>query len=88
MFCPKCAAENPDKARFCRQCGVEMRVVQEPANKSPQVPTKRFGSFIGAAVLSALGLIFLLAGLTGGNASAFLLAAPCLIGAYWLFTKK
>lgn len=89
MFCPTCAAKNPDNARFCRQCGVEMRAAaQQPAHKAPPAPPRRLGRFVGAAVLSALGLIFLLAGLTGGDASAFLFAAPCLIGAYWLFTKK
>jgi hypothetical protein len=88
MFCPKCAVENPDKARFCRQCGVEMRAVQEPTQQAPPPSTKRLGRFVGAAVLSAFGLIFLLAGFSGGDASAFVLAAPCLIGAYWLFSKK
>ena len=90
MFCPHCAAKNPDEARFCRQCGVEMRAAARPpaADQKPAAPPKRFGRFVGAAVLSALGLIFLLGGLTGGSANAYLLAAPCLIGAYWLFSKK
>ena len=84
MFCPKCAVENPDMARFCRQCGVEMPAVQNPANKSAPMSAKRSGSFIGAAALLALGLIFLLAVPQNG----WVLTAPCLLGAYWLFTKK
>ena len=49
----------------------------------------RIGRFVGAAVLSFLGLIFVLAGLVEtDNARAFLFGIPCLAAAYWLFTKK
>ena len=49
----------------------------------------RAGRFVGAAVLSFFGLIFVLAGLVEtDNARAFLFGIPCLVAAYWLFTKK
>ena len=49
----------------------------------------RIGRFAGAAVLSFLGLIFVLAELTDtNNGRALLFGIPCLVIAYWLFTKK
>lgn len=37
MFCPKCGSQNPDQARFCRDCGSPM---QKPI-KTPAPPIRR-----------------------------------------------
>jgi hypothetical protein len=29
MFCPKCAAQNLDEAKFCRACGADIRLVPQ-----------------------------------------------------------
>ena len=29
MYCPKCASQNNDDVKFCRQCGANLRFVQE-----------------------------------------------------------
>jgi hypothetical protein len=29
MFCPRCARENDDGARFCRRCGLSLRLIPE-----------------------------------------------------------
>jgi TIR domain len=60
-----------------------------PLPPQPTLPTPRIGRFAGAAVLSFLELIFVFAGLTGPDTErAFLFGIPCLVVAYWLFTKK
>lgn len=36
MFCPKCGTENPDRGKFCRQCGTDLAPVSEAlAGKIP-----------------------------------------------------
>lgn len=71
--------------------GVKKR---KPAEAGPsdvgrtQTPTKRIGAFAGAAVLSAMGILFLLAGLIEGQDTAFAFAVAFLCGAYWLFSKR
>ncbi len=50
-------------------------------------PIARFGRFAGAAVLSAMGVMFLLAGVIEGEALAFFWAIVFLGGAYWLYRK-
>jgi caspase domain-containing protein len=56
---------------------------QRPASAAP-----RIARFAGAAVLSALGVIFLLAGLIDGQPAAFLWAAVFLGAAYWMYSKR
>lgn len=39
MFCPKCATQNADNARFCRACGADISLVPQALSKSlPQQP--------------------------------------------------
>ena len=38
MYCPKCAADNPDDARFCGTCGVTMPRAPEPVPPHPPGP--------------------------------------------------
>lgn len=53
-----------------------------------QTPVTRVGRFVGAAVLSTMGILFLLAGLIEGQALAFLWAVVFLGGAYWLYARR
>jgi len=35
MYCPKCAAENPDQTKFCRRCGTGLEVIALALNNQP-----------------------------------------------------
>lgn len=48
----------------------------------------RMGRFAGVSVLSAMGILFLMAGLIEGQALAFFWAAAFLGGAYWLLHRR
>jgi len=71
--------------------GVKQR---KPAHEDPssrdrtETALKRMGIFAGAAALSAMGVVFLLAGLIEGQGIAFVFAAGFLGGAYWLFGRS
>ena len=41
MFCPKCATQNADDARFCRSCGIDISLV-------PQVITGQLAARLAA----------------------------------------
>jgi len=41
MKCPKCSADNPDKAKFCNQCGDELTIICSKCN-STSPPESRF----------------------------------------------
>jgi hypothetical protein len=58
------------------------------AAASTTPPLRRLGRFAAAAVLSAMGVIFLLAALIEGQALALLWAGAFLGGAWWLFTRR
>ncbi|MCI0506753.1 MAG: zinc-ribbon domain-containing protein [Gammaproteobacteria bacterium] len=90
MYCSKCSAENPDEARFCRQCGFQLQGLPTPdaGNTVTVAPKKSVGRFVGAAILSAMGVLFLLAGLIEGQGDALVFAAAFLGGAYWLYSKR
>lgn len=67
--------------------GSQTAATQAPPSASHGVA--RMGRFAGAAVLSFLGLIFVLAGLIDtDNSRAFVFGIPCLAAAYWLFTRR
>lgn len=53
-----------------------------------QKPAPGFGRFIGAGILSTMGLLFLVAGLIEGQGLAFFWAVVFFGGAYWLFAKR
>lgn len=80
MICSDCSTENPSAAKFCRQCGKKLATTSGTGGS-----IFKFGA---AALLSALGVLFLLAGLVEGQLVAFVWAAPALAIAYWLFTRK
>jgi hypothetical protein len=43
MYCPKCATENIDRARFCRSCGTNLSLV--PQALTGQLPEARKDGF-------------------------------------------
>ena len=49
MYCPKCAAQNVDDAKFCRACGTNLSLVQQAiTGQLPEVrATKLDGVFDG-----------------------------------------
>lgn len=70
-----------------RALEAEPSVKQE--SHSPVAKTGwRMGRFAGVAVLSAFGILFLMAGLIEGQALAFFWAAGFLGGAYWLLHRR
>lgn len=64
MVCPKCKAENPDIAQFCRQCGGQMVIAQRPVSASDDNKPKK-GFFrrlfrIGEGVAGCFGLAIIM----------------------------
>jgi len=51
MYCPKCGAENPDKARICRACSY---VLTGASTVAPSTDTKTSGLAIASLVLAIL----------------------------------
>lgn len=82
MYCPSCSAKNPDQARFCRSCGSKLVIAPGKESKTTKSGGNKTAKFIGSAVLSFLGVIFLLAGLIEGQFFAMLLGGGFLWGAY------
>jgi hypothetical protein len=46
IACPACAEQNPAKAKFCRECGVALRVV-ESRGEERKVVTVLFADLVG-----------------------------------------
>lgn len=90
MFCPKCAHDNPDEARFCGKCGTSMPVAagaSPPAVPTTAAPTQarvseglKWGVFFGTLIVPLLGLI--MGGIYWSNASP----SKKAVGKLWLFT--
>jgi zinc-ribbon domain len=40
MFCPLCAAQNPDQTKFCRNCGADLKSVALALNIQAATPTE------------------------------------------------
>ncbi|MDX6628988.1 MAG: hypothetical protein QOH00_1234 [Gaiellales bacterium] len=49
--CERCGRENPDEARFCNGCGVELALVQAPALEERKVVTVLFADITGSTAL-------------------------------------
>lgn len=65
MYCPKCAAQNSDNARFCRECGFQMADSQtlKPPPPTPEKPkedgTTTFFKWVGYIVVGIIVLSML-----------------------------
>jgi hypothetical protein len=46
MYCPKCAAENPESGRFCRKCGTDISFVSRAL--AGDIPQPRVPAYGGA----------------------------------------
>ena len=80
MHCPNCATENPDQHRYCRSCGMELKMVSAllahhrhrsgplKADRSEEEITFKYVRLIvGSLVTLAVGLLIALAGPLIGN---------------------
>lgn len=53
MFCPKCATQNMDGARFCRSCGVDISLVpQAMSGRLPEAQAANLAAASGTDVSS------------------------------------
>lgn len=84
MFCPKCAAQNPDGASFCRVCGANVSLIpQALSGQLPEAPEPEKGTGRGKTATweSAFRSLFM--------GVAFLLIAVALgfsrMGGGWWF---
>ena len=58
MFCPKCATENPDKARYCRKCGFQMTGSQQSGTEKPHEDgSDNFFTWVGYIVVGIIVLV-------------------------------
>jgi hypothetical protein len=90
---PGAAAGSETRPKAAKPAQRPRPTVREPdraAAKQPQAASSWsvLARFAGAAVLSALGVLFLLAGLIDGQFAAFLWAAAFLGAAYWVYSKR
>lgn len=77
MNCPKCNAGNPNDARYCRQCGIEIT-----NGNSKKSPLARFFIFVLFLLLLGLGLFFIVGFFIGNEMWPLLVAIPILGLAY------
>ena len=89
MKCQRCAAENPDDAQFCRKCGARVDVIVTPSQPGLQASAlPKLLRFVGAVLLSFLGVIFFLAAFFDGGSGSlggFIIGSGALFVAYMLF---
>jgi hypothetical protein len=75
MHCPNCATENPEQHKYCRSCGMELKLVSaivthhrnrsgtlKPAESEEEVTFRSVKVIAGSFVTLALGLLIALAG--------------------------
>ena len=51
IYCPKCAAENPDDARYCRKCGFQIVKAAQPEKQPRSGGIDKFFRWIGYIVV-------------------------------------
>jgi hypothetical protein len=90
MFCPNCGQDNPDKSKFCANCGASLVGDQvEPAQVTPPTPARQQPYPTAYAVRPAkdrsLALILeILPGLFGLLGFGWIYAGNTGVGIAWL----
>jgi len=66
MYCPKCSSENPDHAKFCKQCGFNIKgFLNKPEKESSREVTEQgfwettIGQFVSGIIIFLVGLMIL-----------------------------
>lgn len=59
MYCPRCAAQNPEYGRFCNACGTPLPLAFAPP---PQFPYAEFGTRFVARLIDTVVLLPLMLG--------------------------
>jgi hypothetical protein len=57
MYCPRCAKENDEGARFCRQCGLNLRLIPEALEGTSSIRKATVGWWRPAG-LALFGILF------------------------------
>jgi hypothetical protein len=57
MYCPRCAKENDEDARFCRQCGLNLRLIPEALEGTSSIRKATVG-WLRPAGLALVGILF------------------------------
>lgn len=82
MFCPKCGTENPNKGKYCRKCGSDLKLISDAlSGKLTYAGNKKKKSGSAHTWETALTLIFVSVAFFG--ISIFLAFQP--MAAFWWF---
>ena len=83
MYCPRCAKENDEGARFCRQCGLNLRLIPEALEGTSSIRKATVGWWRPAG-LSLFGIVFgaVVAALTLGYDGLDVRSGLSLVGMY------
>ena len=63
MFCPKCSAENPENAQYCRKCGRRIPKLSDSDNKakSKESDTDSAWGSVGVIIVAFFFIVVLIA---------------------------
>jgi hypothetical protein len=91
MYCPKCATQNADDAKFCRSCGANLSLVpQALTGQLPEAPSRRhrhrrdFEHGGPATLANGIMKIFMGFGFLMVSAGAFFFAPAGKIWWFWM----
>jgi hypothetical protein len=54
IYCPECAHENPDDARYCRKCGCQIVKVEVAAKQARTGSIDKFFRWVGYIVVGLI----------------------------------
>ena len=89
MYCPKCAAQNHDQTKFCRNCGIDLKAVALAVRGQLAPPTEVSNSEEKKVELTQQWLKLQADGVHSAVQGLLLFGASVLMGvALWLFSNK